>query len=151
MKKPDEKFISDVVDTLDRSLESLDPETLERLSRLKYRAIDTPLRGGRWQKTGWIFTATAALLFLFVLSPVLNRDAGIPSVTESVDLRILTTTEPFEFYAEDVEFYQWLSELMEKNPELFEQDSVDDRSAGPAGHSAGTGASEGDATQPGIA
>ena len=137
MSDNDDKLISRIVQVLDQSLEEVDASTLKSLSRLKYQAMDSAVGKRKRRVLGWSFAATAVALSVGLFFTPSDQLQQIPR-SSSAELGILTATEPLEFFTEDVEFYEWLSEVMENNPVLLDL-SPAEPAAGRSGHSAGTG------------
>lgn len=116
MIKADEKFENKVRKTLDQSLVDLDNGTLAEIRRLKYRAMDV-VEHKKSRKPVWVIAPVlASLLFIVLLNMPQRGDNQFvtPGFTE---LNILTSAESLDFYDEDIEFYEWCSEVMasEKN------------------------------------
>jgi len=118
-----DKFNRDVRRILNESLEDFDGATLSRLNQARHRALAA--RSGRKTRLvlwGSIPAAGLVVLLLLLFQPL----APIPRVTEPdlSDLQIMTATESLDFYQEDMEFYEWMTEVLENDKEL----SGDDRS-----------------------
>jgi len=122
MNENNEKFIRDVRRLLDESVEDLDGATAARLNQARQRALEKRnRRRSRIFILGSIPAAGLALLLFLLFRPV----APIQQVIgpDPSDLHVLTSTEPLDFYQEDMEFYEWLTEVMENEKDL----SGDDR------------------------
>lgn len=100
---------------LDESLGELDGETLERLrrSRLQALAAGEKKRRGRWLLWGVVPTLATALLLVLLWPKVGPIPNGIDPGQELPELSLLTLEEPLDFYQEEMEFYEWLSEVMD--------------------------------------
>lgn len=123
MNEENDRFEEKICRVLDHSLNDLDADTEYKLGRLKYRALSSAVSGkSRRPIWGSAFMAAALLLIvLFNLPQDRQVQLASPDFTE---LDILTAKESLEFYAEDIEFYQWLSELMENEPAFMGEDPV---------------------------
>jgi len=148
MIKADEKFENMVRKTMDQSLDDLDVGTLAEISRLKYRAMDA-VEHKKPRKPAWVIAPVlASLLFIVLLNMPQRGDNQFvtPGFTE---LNILTSAESLDFYDEDIEFYEWCSEVM-----ASEVDMSDQRTSVPADtgtkHTAGAREGRGHVTKLGI-
>jgi hypothetical protein len=111
MTKVDEKFENEVRKVLDQSLNDLDAATLAEINRLKYRAMDAA-EHKKSRRPLWIIAPMlVSLLFIVLVNLPHQGDSQLtaPNLTE---LTILTGSESLEFFAEDIEFYEWCSEVM---------------------------------------
>ncbi len=109
MSYPDDKFTEQLCRVLDQSLDEFDPAVEVRLSRMKYRALDEA-RSHRQRKFVWGAVPATLALLLIVVFNVPQRHIVAPDFAE---LNILTAPESLDFYAEDIEFYEWLSDVLE--------------------------------------
>ncbi|WP_072905264.1 DUF3619 family protein [Malonomonas rubra] len=109
MIEKDDKLIEKIRQELDRSLETLGTKTCVRLAQARHQAITQP-RKRSLPKLYWgaVPAGVAMLLMLALNLPDLQKEAS--SELQLGDLSILTATEPLEFYQEEIEFYEWLSE-----------------------------------------
>lgn len=135
MNESDGKFHENIGRVLDQSIADLHPKTVARLSRMKHLALDSSRRRS-WR---WVWGAVPASMVAILLVFMLNGrhiEPLKPLSTDAIDLSLLTEADALEFYTEDLEFYLWLSEILEKNPDLSER-----RSTFPAdsGHDAALG------------
>ena len=115
MNDRNDKFNNNICRLLDQSVDNLDADTEFKIGRLKYRALSAAVpKRSRRPILGSVFMA-ASLLFIVLFNVPQNRQIQMvsPSFTE---FDILTAKESLEFYAEDIEFYEWLSEIMEDDP-----------------------------------
>jgi hypothetical protein len=110
-KMSEEEFLTGVRKTLDRSTESLNPETLRRLRTARFEALERVGAGRlswfrlhRWITAGGLTTITVLALgiSLRVGSPVRN-----PPLRQPGDLEILTSQDQLDLY-KDLDFYRWL-------------------------------------------
>ena len=119
MMKKDDRLIENIRQVLDQSLEDLDAATQSRLTQARHLAID---RQQSRSDRGWYWgsiPAAGLLLLMLVLNwpSVPSQPVATPELGE---LSILTAVEPLEFYQEEIEFYEWLSEVLETEKELSE-------------------------------
>jgi hypothetical protein len=120
MMKKDDRLIENIRQVLDQSLEELDAATQSQLTQARHQAL---ARQQQKKLPFWIWgSAPVAALLLLVI--VLSwPTAPLAPVAAPVfdELSILSATEPLEFYQEDIEFYEWLSEVLETEKEFAEQ------------------------------
>lgn len=124
MSEQEEKFVRDARRVLDDSLGDIDGLTSARLTAVRLRALEQAKRKPRrWLLWGSLPAGLVAALLLFLLWP----SAPLHQVTEPdpADLNILTASEPLEFYQEDMEFYQWVSEVLDHENELSDVHAPD--------------------------
>lgn len=120
MNNYEDKLTEKICKVLDQSLEDLDPATTAKLSRLKYQALHP---AGQKKKRSLIWSAvpvTVVLLLIVLFNVPEQRQAQMPA-PGLAELGLLTSPESLDFYAEDIEFYEWLSEVMEDELELSGQ------------------------------
>ena len=120
MTKIDEKFEHKIRNVMDQSLDDLDSGTLAEISRLKYRAMDAAEQQSSRKPVWVIAPVLVSLLFIVLLNipqQVGNKLAD-PALTE---LSILTGSESLDFYEEDIEFYEWCSEVMATEANMSDQ------------------------------
>lgn len=134
MMENDDRLTENICQVLDRSLDDLDAVTKSRLTQARYRAMSRPQRKSRVLYWGSVPAAGLLLLVLLLNWPTTPmQPESIPGFDE---LSILTAAEPLEFYQEEIEFYEWLSEVLEAENELSEHaapqldPAVADRSIG---------------------
>ncbi len=120
MNDKSDKFTKKICSVLDQSLDDLDTATVSKLSRLKYRALDSATSKKSW-KLVWAGLPMTAVLLLIMLFNMPNTQHSQIELQGVVEFNILTDTEPLDFYTEDIEFYEWLSEVMENDSELSGQ------------------------------
>jgi hypothetical protein len=117
MMKKDDRLIENIRQVLDHSLDDLDAATQSRLTQARHLAIDRQ-QGRKFRGWYWGSIPAAGLLLLAL---VLNWPS-VPTqpdvAPELAELSILTAAEPLEFYQEEIEFYEWLSEVLEAEKEL---------------------------------
>jgi len=116
----DDKFTEKLCHLLDQSLDDLDPAVEARLSRMKYRALD---EASSHRQRNFVWGAIPATLVLLMIV-VFNVPQRYSSTPDFAELNILTTPEPLDFYAEDIEFYEWLSDVLEAEPPLSDRRSA---------------------------
>lgn len=117
MNRNNDTLTENIRQVLDQSLEDLDASTRSRLTQARYLALER--RKSSKQRLflwGSIPAAGLTLLVLFLLWPSapITQLKG-PDIGE---LNILTSAEPLDFYQEEMEFYEWLSEVMETEKEF---------------------------------
>jgi len=120
MNNHEDKLTENICKVLDQSLEDLDPATAAKLSRLKYRALDV-VEQKKKRRLIWSAVPMTVVLLLIVLFNVPQQRQVQVSAPGVAELSILTSPEPLDFYTEDIEFYEWLSEVMENELELSGQ------------------------------
>ncbi|MCD6582973.1 MAG: hypothetical protein J7K90_14350 [Desulfuromusa sp.] len=120
MNDDKDNFTNNICRVLDQSLDTLDTVTENKVSQLKYRALDSTAQKKSWKLVWGTIPATAALLMIVLFNLPQNQQIQIAS-PDIIVLNILTAKESLDFYAEDIEFYEWLSEAMENEPELSGQ------------------------------
>ena len=120
MNDDNNNFTKKVCRVLDQSLEDLDAVTENNLSRLKYRALGSVAQKKRWRPVWGAIPAVAVLLLIVLFNLPQNQQIQVAS-PDIMELNILTAKESLDFYAEDIEFYEWLSEIMENELELSGQ------------------------------
>jgi len=117
MMEKDDRLIEKIRQELDRSLDDLDAKTCARLSQARHQAMEKPQKRSLF----WLFwgsvPAIAAALVVLALN-LSDPQQIVPPVPQPGDLSILTATEPLEFYQEEIEFYEWLSEEFASEKEL---------------------------------
>lgn len=117
MNDNNDKFTENIRNVLDQSLDDLDTGLKLKLSRLKYQALDSAAQKKSWRLVWGSVPLTAVLLLIVLFNLPQPRQIQIASPDLSA-LNILTATESLDFYAEDIEFYEWLSEVMENEQDL---------------------------------
>ena len=83
-------FLNHASNVLDKSIETIDDETVRRLKQIRYQALEHKEKKTAWLKPLPAMAATAAALAL-------------------EDMPLLTTNEDLDFYQE-LEFYNWLDD-----------------------------------------
>jgi hypothetical protein len=121
MNDKNDKLMDNICRVLDASVDNLDSATQMKLGQLKYRALDVSAREGS-KKFYWsaVPATLIVIFFIFLLNGTQNNQPQLLS-PDFVELNLLTTGESLEFYAEDIEFYEWLSEVLENEPDLLDQ------------------------------
>ena len=130
MNDDNNSFTKNICRVLDQSLGDLDAVTEKKLSRLKYRALDSAEQKKK-RKLVWGTIPAAAILLLIVLFNIPQNQQIPVASPDIIELNILTAQESLDFYAEDIEFYEWLSEIMENGLELSGQHTAVPASSGP--------------------
>ncbi len=120
MNDRSDKFTDNICSVLDRSLDDLDTTTKLKLSRLKYQALDTAIQKKSWNLAWGGVPMVVVLLLIVLWNQPQNQQMQVAS-PDLTALNILTAEESLDFYAEEIEFYEWLSEVMEKDQKLPDQ------------------------------
>lgn len=122
MMEKDDRLIENIRQVLDQSLEDLDGATRSRLTQARHLAVERQqVKTSRFFYWGSVPVAGLVLLVLLLnwqaapLNPV-----AVPQVD---DVGIFTASEPLEFYQEEIEFYEWLSEVLEAEKEVSDYGS----------------------------
>jgi len=107
MSDRDKDFLNQITSTLDRGVEQLDGDTLNRLRRARLAATERV--GRRHLQPGWLITGGA--LASVLVAVFLSLQTGNKAVNESMleDLALLSTDTKLELYR-DLEFYDWLAQ-----------------------------------------
>ncbi|SEA53134.1 hypothetical protein SAMN05660420_02338 [Desulfuromusa kysingii] len=120
MNDKNNKFQENICKVLDHSLNDLGVGIDTKLGRLKYRALSSVESEKHWRPFwGSVFMAASLLFIVLFNFPQGHR--GPLTSPDFTDLDLLTAEESLEFYAEDIEFYEWLSEIMESDPTLIDE------------------------------
>jgi len=109
MKQSETEFEKNVAVMLDRSLDDIDDDTLVRIRRLKYHAMEQ-VEQRRRRKMLWRIAPAAVVLLLIALINLPSNVSVQPGNPVVAEVALLTSAEPLEFYAEDYEFYLWFAE-----------------------------------------
>lgn len=119
MMKKNDRLIENVRQVLDQSLDDLDAATQSRLARVRHLAMDRQ-RSRKYRLLYWGSVPAAALILLVLMLnwPVVTLNPVVAPELE--ELSVLTATESLDFYQEDIEFYEWLSEILETEKKLSE-------------------------------
>jgi len=105
MSEKDKDFLDQITNTLDRSVQELDGDTLNRIQQLRLTATE---RAGRHHlQAGWLITGGA--LASVLIAVLVSLQTGSKAVNESMleDLALLSTDTSLELYR-DLDFYDWL-------------------------------------------
>ena len=113
MNQTDKKLINDICQVLDQSIADLDKETKKRLLQARLNALEQPARRFS-RRLIWSFAsgATALLILGTFLLPLSREQLSVPD--GATDLALLTSSDSLELYRHDIEFYFWLSEVMDE-------------------------------------
>ncbi len=116
MDERDEIFVKKVRGVLDRSIEHLGDPVDAKLRRLKYHALQVDSAKGRYR----LLWGGGSFLVVLVALVVLNipQQRSVLAGADLVTLEILSSDEPLDFYQRDIEFYEWLSEVMDHELEI---------------------------------
>lgn len=122
MMKKDDRLIENIRLTLDQSLEDIDGATRSRLTQARHLAMERQARKRHLWYWGALPVAATLLLVLLLNWPSAPLQ---PVAAPQLDvLNIMTAAEPLEFYQEEIEFYEWLSEKLEANKDLSDGASL---------------------------
>ena len=113
MNQKDENFTRNICNLLDQSIENLDEQTKKRLRQARFAALEQPARRFPFGVT-WKFASGLAVMVILgiILLPPHHEKKGLQSGI--VDIDLLTSNDSLELFKHDVEFYFWLSEVMEE-------------------------------------
>ncbi|WP_155005826.1 hypothetical protein [Pelobacter seleniigenes] len=109
--KQDDIFVKKVCGALDHSIADLGDSVEGKLGRLKYHALQTDSAQGTYRLLWGGGSFLVVLLVLVVLN--IPQQQPAPGGADLVTLQILSSDEPLDFYQRDIEFYEWLSEVMD--------------------------------------
>jgi len=116
MMDKERQFLENARQLLDESVHDLDGATRSKLAQARNAALESRHRSRRRLLT-W-GTPAAGLAAAALVGVLVLRTPSVPIEESSVaDLDILTSEESLEFY-EDIEFYEWLSEVAENENDL---------------------------------
>ena len=107
----DDIFVNKVRGVLDHSIQDLGDPVESKLRRLKYHALQADSAKGKYRLLWGGGSFLVVLLVLIVLNIPQQRPA--PEGVDLVTLQIISSDEPLDFYLRDIEFYEWLSEVMD--------------------------------------
>jgi len=131
MIQNDDSLVRKIRDVLDQSLHDIDTNTLARLTQARQSALTRRNRRPMdypWLR--WSLVPATILVLILLINP---WGTGQPESQISVaDLALLTGADTIDFFAEELEFYQWLLEINENEKEdhsLHRSDVSDGRSA----------------------
>lgn len=107
MSEKDKDFLNQITNTLERGVQDLDGDTLNRLRRSRRAATERV--GRRHLQAGWLITGGA--LASVLVAVFLSLQTGSKTVNESMleDLALLSTDTSLELYR-DLDFYDWLAQ-----------------------------------------
>lgn len=148
--KNEQEFLDDVRSVLDDSVDGLDGATRSALTRARHAALDRRAQPGRERRwwLRWGAVPAAGLAVAAVLMAVFLRVNGTnPPESLMVDVEVLSSGEPVEFY-EDLDFYQWYGEVED---EKGGTDTLSMRTVVLASNDDGAGERTDGAAQPGVA
>lgn len=130
MMKKDDRLIENICQVLDQSLDDLDAVTQSRLNQARHLAMERQQRR-RFQFLYWSSVPAAGLVLLLLLLNWPTASLNPTTAPEISELHIITAAEPLEFYQEEIEFYEWLSEVLETEKKLSEYTDTQSVSAVP--------------------
>jgi hypothetical protein len=108
-------FVDRVRRTLNDSVDSLDGETLSRLTQARHRALEKAERRTKQRRRPYRLSLAglATAMAVILLAVFLGRDPLKTQRYSAIeDVEILAASENPDFFAE-LEFYAWLAEEME--------------------------------------
>jgi len=123
MNDRDDKFNENVCRVLDQSVDDFGADIEFKIGRLKYQALSTATSKKPWRPIWGSVFMTAALLLIVIFNVPQNRQIQMAAPDFS-ELDILSAKESLDFYAEDIEFYEWLSEVLENEPDFSGVDTA---------------------------
>jgi len=124
MNDVNERLKKNICQVLERSLDDIDDQTAIEISRLKYNALEA----SRNRKPlipfyrGVVATTFLVVVSVFLFS-VFDQSSQPLFSPDTIDLQVLLTDDTFDFYTDEIEFYEWLSEMLENDPDLFDRRS----------------------------
>ncbi len=125
MNQTDKQFIADVCEVLDQSIEDLDGPTQIKLRQARQDALrKRPAKYYSRLFWGIASGATALIILAAVMLPVQQKQLSITG--EMKNLTLLTSEDSLELYDHDIEFYLWLSDVMDEKQVIPDNSGVDD-------------------------
>jgi hypothetical protein len=109
----DDIFVKKVRGVLDHSIADLGDSVEGKLGRLKYHALQADSAQGKYRLLWGGGSFLVVLLVLIVLNIPQQHPAPALGGADLVTLQILSGDEPLDFFQRDIEFYEWLSEVMD--------------------------------------
>jgi hypothetical protein len=104
----EDKLATNIRQSLDDSVESLDTNTLAKIRQIRAQAVArADVRQRHWSNLMTGALATACVITFAVM--VLLRSPAPTSSVPLDDLDLISSSESLELY-EDLEFYEWLEE-----------------------------------------
>ncbi len=103
----DSKLNNWIRNTLDSSVDNLEPGINRRLQQARHAALKTGVKPRRsfWQPAGALILASILLLAVFIRP----ERQSVPEPVALADLELITTDDSLQLY-ENLDFYQWLLE-----------------------------------------
>lgn len=100
--------------TLDDTIDQMDGATRSRLRQARQAALRSQSNPWFHFSRRWLIAPAAGILAVAILSIGLLVREPEPQIAEPTDWQIIITSESLEIYQEDIGFYEWLSEVLEK-------------------------------------
>jgi hypothetical protein len=106
--KQTDTFLEKARQSLDHSIEELEPATVDKLNRIRQDAIREPVTKARRLPLAWWGPAGSVVTALVVAAVWLSGPEPAPSFAMN-DMELLTSEEDLEMM-QDIEFVAWLME-----------------------------------------
>ena len=107
-KHNEDELTTNITQTLDESVDTLDANTLSRIRQIRARAVDkAEIRLVNWSGVMSGALATACVMFFAVM--ILLQSPTPMQTVPLDDLEFISSSENLELF-EDLEFYEWLEE-----------------------------------------
>ena len=107
-KIDEEKFNTNIKQSLDDSVDALDANTLSKIRQVRAEAIDRAKhRHVNW--SGLLVGGLATTCVMVIAVVVLLNSSTSMQTVPAVDIELISSSDNLEFY-EDLEFYEWLEE-----------------------------------------
>ena len=111
MSKQDEnKFETNIKQTLDKSVDNLDANTQSRIRQIRAQAVE---KAGTTSQANWFPVMTGALatacVMVFAIMLLIKSPETNIQLLPVDDLELISSSDSLEFF-EDLEFYEWLED-----------------------------------------
>ena len=105
----EQKFVAQITEALDASVDRIDAETRQRINAGRQRALEQDKRKPFLVAT-WNKTMLAAALSIFVAVLVVKMQYQAPIEEENIEaMELMAAQDTLDLY-EELEFYTWLAE-----------------------------------------
>ena len=105
----EQKFVAQVTEALDASVDRIDAETCQKINVARRRALEQNKRKSFFAPT-WNKTVLAAALSIFVAVLVVKTQFQAPIEEENIEaMELMAAQDTLDLY-EELEFYTWLAE-----------------------------------------
>ena len=111
--KQTDPFLENARQSLDQSVEDLEPETLDKLNQIRRDAINDTVAKPRRLSSAWWVPAGSIATAAIVAAVWLNSPEPASHLAVN-DMELLTSEDDLEMM-EDIEFVAWLMEQEEDN------------------------------------